>query len=203
MIVVDSTCAYPWAAPPTVASTCVRWLSDRFEAMKVVRPRDLVLVRTKKILYVPKLQAVWRHTLRKEWRCSNESYRHLQIPMDTVSKEISIYIYWGPTRRVAYIEYGQFWYNAICSRVLVRPRLIGNHEIKTGSDQKKKKIGPSSKLMSSYRSLKSPNSQHANMKVRVIQPAFIYSSRYSHFELKKQTWQQKWLATISWQNYST
>ena len=56
--------------------------------------------------------------------------------MDTVSKEISTFAFpfIGNPRGEQHIEYSQFWYNAVCSLILVRPRFIENREIKTGSD---------------------------------------------------------------------
>jgi len=56
----------------------------------------------------------------------------------------------------------------------VRSRVIENHVMKMWSD--KKNFVPSSNLVSSHRSLKTRNSQHACAKFRVIQSALTYSS---------------------------
>jgi len=44
-----------------------------------------------KILYVSKVHVKWTDTVWKKRRYPNESCHHLQIPMDTVSKEISTF----------------------------------------------------------------------------------------------------------------
>jgi hypothetical protein len=68
-------------------------MSERLEVMKVIQPQDLVSGHTKKILYVSKIHAERTYSVWKEWRYPNESCRHLQVPMDTVSKEISTFAF--------------------------------------------------------------------------------------------------------------
>jgi hypothetical protein len=70
------------------------------------------------------------------------------------------------------------------SFILVRLHVIENR-VKNRVTPKKK-IGVSSSLVSSYWSLKSPNSQHEYAEVRVVQTAFpIRPSHYSQFELTR------------------
>jgi len=70
-------------------------MSDRLEVMEIIQPRYLVRGHTKKILYVPKIcmPPNERILYGKNRRYPTESCRHLQIPMDTVSKEISTFAF--------------------------------------------------------------------------------------------------------------